>query len=188
MGNPLGYFTFFKTVSVQLILNAVGIGGEIFRQGKGLAFQDLLLANGALFSRQGELFEDKAVVKADTGGVLNAEAEVNCPDSGPVDGSKAHGAGFTGGENLAAAQIKGAEAFAGIANGADFPMSRGVVGCNDTIPALAHNLVVFDDNGAERSPVACFDAQAGQFNRTPHMGKFLVVLGCHGSLLLILVA
>lgn len=68
----------------------------------------------------------------------------NVRDAGLDGGAKAHGAGFTGGNEDGVGEAPGILGFAGLGDGLDFCVSGGVLGLFFLIVASADDLVGFD--------------------------------------------
>src|SRR5208337_3132256 len=92
---------------------------------------------------------DQRVVKADLRGISIGVAEINAGEPGPVDRSQAHGTRLAGSVDLAAFKVEDAKFLAGVANGADFGMRRGIVGGSYLICAFGYDCAVFHDDRAE---------------------------------------
>jgi hypothetical protein len=87
---------------------------------------------------------------------------------GPINGSQAHGAGFTGGVDLTAFQLKAVEVLAGIPDGYYLGMSCGVVGGSDPVIASPHYLISFHHNTAKGPPFITFHSLSGKGNGLHH--------------------
>lgn len=120
--------------------------------------------DAAHLRRLGDLCIDEAVVEAGGGGVEAVAGEVDFLESGPVNRSQAHRAGFATGVENAVGQLKVGQRATGETNGHDFGMRRRVQVAGDAVAGGGDDCAVSDDQRAKRA-AALLDVVPGQFDR-----------------------
>src|SRR5271166_4998685 len=111
---------------------------------------------------------DQRVVKADLRGIGIGVAEINAGEPSPVDCSQTHGTRLAGSVDLAAFKVEDAKFLAGVADGADFGMRRGIVGGSYLIRALSDNRAVFHDDRTEGATASRVDVIDRELNGAGH--------------------
>ncbi len=98
-----------------------------------------------------ELGVEKCVVKTGASCVGGAGSIIDSVEPRPVGRRKAHGAWLATGIEFAAGKREGSESFGGGADGVDFSVRGGIVGCGDGVGAFADDLAVAHDDRAKRA-------------------------------------
>lgn len=107
---------------------------------------------------EGELLVELGVGEADGGGGFSGVGVDDAFDARPVGGSQAHGAGFAGGVEGAAGDVKMPCCLAGGADGVDFGVGGGVVAADDAVIAFAEDFAVAHDKRAKGAAGTAFAA------------------------------
>ena len=140
----------------------VGLGQPGLENGVGFVAEELVHGDAALVGWNGELAIDEGIVEAGGRGVSGRGGEGDLGRASPVNGTKAHWAGFAGGEQFTVIELKGFETFAGFADGDDFGMGGGVVGGRDAVDTCGNEGAILCNDGRERAAAIAdvFEARA----------------------------
>lgn len=111
---------------------------------------------------------DEGVVETDSGGVVGRIGVIETRETSPIDGAKTHGAGLTGGVELAVLQFERCEFGAGAANGEDLGVSGGIVARGDLVDAFGNDLAMAYDDRAERPAAAGADILERELDGASH--------------------
>ncbi len=150
--------------------NAQSIKNPLRIIGPGLHYRPSLFKravfHGDLAGRDGffQFVVQPVVTKADGCGFGAAVGEDDALDLCPVGGGEAHGAGFAGGVEGAAGEVKLAGFLAGSADGIDFCVGGGVVVDDDTVPGFSQDKAVADDQRTKWPAIALLAPFLGEFN------------------------
>lgn len=115
-----------------------------------------------------DFFVEEGVVEAGVGGVFCSVAEVDGAAARPVERGEAHGAGFAGGVNVAAGELKVVERAAGLAYGDHLGVGRGVECGGDLVGSAGDDFTVADDDAAEGAAEALRDVFCGEADGFAH--------------------
>ena len=109
-------------------------------------------------------------------------AEDDAVDARGEDCSGAHGAGFEGDDERAAAQAPGAEGSAGFAQGDDFGVTCGIVVGLAAVPSSADDVAVGVDDDGSDGDVSRLAGAVGQEEGLAHCFAVLLIHGHPPSL------
>ena len=111
------------------------------------------------------------VAEADAAVIGNGATVVHAFDIGPQTGAEAHVTGFAGSVEFAAGEVEGVKVISGIADSGYLAVTGGVVVLQNSVVAMAYDLAILDDDGAERATMALTNALAGFVDG--HLHKFV---------------
>ena len=126
---------------------------------------------------QSQFVVDERIVEIDALGIQLVVGIVNLVQTGPIDGSQAHGAGFTGCVDFASAQVESAQLGSGCSDGADFGMGGWVALGGYLVHAGGDDFAVAGDDGSEGTAPIGYVVN-GKFDGFSHQFFFGHKAGC----------
>ena len=123
----------------------------------------------ALAGAQGQLPVEDLVIETDGGRVLACGAAADALEARPEDGTQAHGAGFAGGDDLAAREVIASQVGCGGTNGLHLCVGRGIAGGEDPVLPAGDDHAILDHHGAEGASGAVLHGPPGQGDGLCHV-------------------